>query len=127
LSNRLLMRDRHQREQLVSWFKRSRRAKLPVPEHPVYGLRVGMNRATLVERLGPPPQAMTDKELDAKDEVTVSLSAGGSSGPKPEKEWWLYEDVPSSGHDIRVVMTGGKLESVKVVNTRERRTIWSLE
>ena len=86
-----------------------------------------MNKATLIERLGPPPQAMTDKELDATYDVTVTFSAEGSSGPKPEKEWWLYENVPSSGHDIRVVVTGGKLKSVEVVNTRERRTIWSLE
>lgn len=110
----------------MSWFKRSRRARLPVPDHPVYGIRVGMNRATLAERLGPPPKAMTDKELDATYDVTVRLSGGEPSRPKPEKEWWLYEDVPSSGHDIRLVVTGGKLESVEVVNTREHRTIWSL-
>jgi parallel beta-helix repeat protein len=76
--------------------------------HLVYGLRAGMDRATVIDRLGPPPKSLTDKELFAGYRNVVGAKPAG-------KEFWLYEDAPP-GHDIHVVIADGVLESVDVLS-----------
>jgi hypothetical protein len=102
-------------------FKRSgsRRARSG-PEHPVYGLRVRMDREDVIARLGPPPKAITGREYFA----TYKRSLGGT--PDLDHETWLYENVPSQGYDIQISIAAGMLNSVKVVDTQQHRTVWSL-
>jgi parallel beta-helix repeat protein len=77
--------------------------------HPVYGLRSGMDRATVISRLGPPPKSLTSEKLHT--DYSVTIGTGGKS--LPDKEFWLYEDTPP-GHDTHVVIVGGVLESAEM-------------
>jgi hypothetical protein len=75
--------------------------------HPVYGLRAGMNRATVLARLGPPARSVTSEELVARYRPVIA-------GDLPSNdETWLYEDKPP-GHTLGVVIGGGVLTSVGV-------------
>lgn len=104
----------------MGWLKRSRGRNEKLPsEHPVQGLRVGMARASVIDQLGPPPKSITAEEYFASYKTVIGR-------PRLDHESWLYEDVPSSGQDIQIVISGGVLETVKVVDTREGRVIWSL-
>lgn len=118
----------------MSWFKqlRGRKTRLPSEaerpvdespdpgKHPVYELRVGMDKETLLDRLGPPPKSMTDDQYFAgyKNATQGHRPSGGES--------WLYEDVPSPGHDIQIRLEGGVLETAKVIDTQQHQAIWSI-
>lgn len=104
----------------MGWFKRSgsRRAR-PGAEHPVYGLRVGMDREEAVARLGPPPKAITGREYYATYKTILGT-------PDQDNEMWLYENVPAQGCDVHIVIAAGVLDTVKVVDTRQHRAVWSL-
>ena len=100
-------------------FKRSGRHGA-TSRHPVFGLRVGMDRQEVIALIGPPPKAITGREYFAQYKRVI----GGR--PDLDHETWLYENLPSEGCDIQISIAAGALETVKVVDTRQRRTIWRL-
>jgi hypothetical protein len=77
-------------------------------DHPVFSLRPGLDRATVLDRLGPPTDTMTSEQLAADYKTTIVVGKA-----PPPKEWWLYEDTPA-GHEIRIVMSSGRLTSAEV-------------
>jgi hypothetical protein len=76
--------------------------------HPVYGLRAGMDRASVLARLGPPTRSVTIGELIAAHRPVIA-----GDPPNPNDEGWFYEDEPP-GHTLDVVISGGVLDSVDV-------------
>jgi len=91
----------------VAWVTalRHRDLRLAVATHPVYRLRAGIDRGTVIDRLGPPPKSTTSEEV---------LSGKIVVGQVPEgEEYWLYDNVPP-GHESRLVITRGQLTSVEI-------------
>ncbi|MGH3841776.1 MAG: hypothetical protein ACRDS0_10085 [Pseudonocardiaceae bacterium] len=95
-------------------------------EHPVFGLHAGMDRASVLDRLGPPTGSITMGEA-----LSRLKSAGGSvvGTPPSDTEAWLYVDTPP-GHEIRVTITAdGRLEraEVYVQSSGTSKRIWSTD
>jgi hypothetical protein len=81
-------------------------------DHPVFRLRAGMDRDTVLARLGPPPRSTTGTEALAqyRNAVVGDASTLAETG---NTEAWLYPDsVPD--HDIFVALSGGVLERVEI-------------
>jgi hypothetical protein len=79
-----------------------------IARHPVYGLRAGMDRASVLARLGPPTRSVTLGELVADHRPVIA-----GDPPNLTDEAWFYEDGPP-GHTLNVVISGGVLDSVDV-------------
>lgn len=81
-------------------------------EHPVFGLRAGIDRATVAARLGPPTRSTTGEELLA----SYAKGALGDMSRLAGKEFWTYlGSLPD--HDINLVLTGGVLESAEIARS----------
>lgn len=80
-------------------------------EHPVCGLRVGMGKPEVVERIGPPTRSMTSKQLQA----TANVLGAGEGGEEPE-EYWLYRggDAAPEGFIFEVLIRSERLATVRV-------------
>lgn len=80
-------------------------------EHPVFGLRTGMDRDTVLARLGTPPKSTTGAAAPAGYQ-----NVGGDASTlakMPDTEAWLYPDsLPD--HDIHVELAAGVLARVEI-------------
>jgi hypothetical protein len=76
--------------------------------HPAYGLRVGMDKATVLGWIGRPPKSTTSRDVIASGAGTIII------GSIPDEEYWLYQDFPP-GHETRVVLAQGVLRSAEIV------------
>jgi hypothetical protein len=90
-------------------------------EHPAFGLSTGMDRASVLDRLGPPTRSITMGEVFAKFDTVVGT-------PPSDTEAWLYVDTPP-GHETRVTITGGQLEraEIYVQSSDKSKLIWSTD
>jgi hypothetical protein len=88
-------------------------------EHPAYGLSSGMDRAAVVDRLGPPTRSITMGDVFARFDTVAGA-------PPSNTEAWLYLDTPP-GHETRVTITGDRLESAEVYaqSSGKSELIWS--
>jgi hypothetical protein len=75
--------------------------------HPVYGLRAGMDRATVLARLGPPTRSVTIEEAVARSRPVIAGDL------RSHDEAWFYPDEPP-GHTLNIVISDGVLDSVEV-------------
>jgi hypothetical protein len=93
----------------------------PTLRHPAFGLSTGMDRASVLDRLGPPTQSITMGEVLAKFDTVVGT-------PPSDTEAWLYVDTPP-GHETRVTITGGQLESAEIYvqSSDKSKLIWSTD
>jgi hypothetical protein len=91
-------------------------------EHPVFGLHAGMDRASVLDRLGPPTRSITMGEVLSRFTTVVGT-------PPSDTEAWLYVDTPP-GHEIRVTITAdGRLEraEVYVQSSGASKRMWSTD
>jgi hypothetical protein len=95
----------------------------PTMRHPAFGLSKGMDRASVLDRLGPPTQSITMGEVLSKFQTVA-----GFGTPSSDREAWLYVDTPP-GHETRVTITGGQLESAEIyVQSRDKSKLtWSTD
>jgi hypothetical protein len=94
----------------------------PSTEHPVFGLHAGMDRASVLDRLGPPTRSITMGEVLSRFTTVVGT-------PPSDTEAWLYVDTPP-GHEIRVTITAdGRLEraEVYVQSSGASKRMWSTD
>jgi hypothetical protein len=92
-------------------------------KHPAFGLSTGMNRASVLDRLGPPTRSTTMGEVLAKFDTVAVVGT-----PPSDTEAWLYVDTPP-GHETRVTITGGQLQSAEIYvqSSGKSKLIWSTD
>lgn len=84
-------------------------------DHPVFRLRAGMDRDTVLARLGPPPRSTTGAATLAEYQ-DVGGSAAALAAARDTEAWLYPNSLPD--HNIFVALSGGVLERVEIARKK---------
>ena len=89
--------------------------KVEADVHSAYTIKTGMAKSIVLDRLA--TSSMTSQEMLAEYKTVIWTG----NQPPPNKEYWLYKDIPP-GHSTDVVINDGVVESTVIEPTAPPRT-----